>query len=336
MRCFVLEISPGYANQWLADRPMLLLSIAAKYFQDGYSDTVIKLARDDSCLMYDIAVDHEVSKYTKERIIIDFFAEESKIALLIADRRSGKTAFAFWLAEQIAETTTREIVWVGRPRKLPPFVKQVKTISDVPRGALAIVDEASLTANAREHSKSTNINLSKLLAILGHKDISALYITQSSALTDLNIARLTDVSIFKLMNTQAQDMDREYVSRIPSWIMPHSKEDILFVNDKTFMRFTTPLPKCWSEELSKPYTSIVSEEMALEFADSIFSLGYTVPEIVEELAMADYIIKDSILFRRYFKQLEGKHDIQDIMETLTGQSTKLTEKMVRGWVGAEA
>ena len=332
----MLEISSGYAKQWLADHPMLLLSIAAKYFQNGYSDTVIKLARDDPCLMYDIAKDHEVSRHTKEQKIIDFFAEESKIALLIADRRSGKTAFAFWLAEQIAETTTRKIFWVGRPRKLPPFITQVKTISDVPKGALAIVDEASLTANAREHSKSTNINLSKLLAILGHKDISVLYITQSSALTDLNIARLTDVSLFKLMNTQAQDMDREYVSRIPSWIMPHTKEDILFVNDKTFMRFTTPLPKCWSDELSKPYASIKSEEMALKFADSIFSLGYTVPEIVEELAMADYIIKDSVLFRRYFDQLKGKHDIQDIMETLTGQSTKLTEKMVRGWVGAEA
>ena len=95
-----------------------------------------------------------------------------------------------------------------------------------------------------------------------------------------------------------------------------------------------PYPDCWSEELSKPYTSIVSEKEALDFADTLFSFGYTVPEITEEPSMSDYTIEDLVLFKRYYAMLKGKHDIQDIIQTLTGQPTKPTEKMMRGWTDA--
>ncbi|MCK5668473.1 MAG: ATP-binding protein [Gammaproteobacteria bacterium] len=327
-------ISPAFALDWIKEHPHTVLDIAATHFEGGYPDEVIKLAREQPVLFYRIAQDHARFNTGKVRHIIDYFTKESKISVIIGDRRSGKTAFAFYLAEHIQEK--RETRWVGRPRKLPDFIKPVKTIMDVPAGAVAFVDEASISANARDHSSKTNVNLSKLLAILGHKDITVIFITQSSALVDLNIIRLADSIIFRKMNTQAQDLDRAFVQNLPEFIMPSNKTVSLFVSDDFFRRVKTPLPSFWGEKYSKPYRKL-NEKQAEDFIDTMYSLGYSVPEIVEELAMSDYQIDEFTLYKKYTAQLtkEG-HDPLTIMGTLSGQQPKLTEKMIRGWAGAEA
>ena len=138
------------------------------------------------------------------------------------------------------------------------------------------------------------------------------------------------------MNTQAQDLDRAFVQNLPEFIMPSNKTVSLFVSDDFFRRVKTPLPSFWGEKYSKPYRKL-NEKQAEDFIDTMYSLGYSVPEIVEELAMSDYQIDEFTLYKKYTAQLtkEG-HDPLTIMGTLSGQQPKLTEKMIRGWVGAEA
>jgi len=196
-------------------------------------------------------------------IIQVFLYGKSKIVYIIGARDSGKTATAFMIAEKVNIETGRQVYYVApciNQKYLPSWCKQVDDVQDAPRGCFAIVDEAAIQYNARQFYNEENINMGKLLAIARHKDMFLIFLTQDTALADVNIRRLRDIIIWKVSNDYSLSergtknlREHKFWQKVRYMMAPRSKSECLFEYpaQKRFIHFNHDLPECWSEELSK-------------------------------------------------------------------------------------
>ena len=185
---------------------------------------------------------------------------QSLIILINGKRGSGKTAFGFYLLELLSQKTKRRCYILGYKKiSLPWFVKKIDEIEEINNNSILLVDEGSLAFSARESMKKGHVELTKIMAIARHKNLTLIVITQSSALVDLNIIRLTDTLIFKEPSLLQTKFERKAIKEMYEKVIPFfedkkAKADKCFIWDDEFQGLISfQLPTFWSSKISTSF-----------------------------------------------------------------------------------
>jgi len=182
----------------------------------------------------------------------------SLIMLINGKRGSGKTALGMKFLELYNKKTKRKCYILGYENtKLPRWMKKVDDIEKIPNNAAALIDEGAVTFFSRDSMKKSHKELSKLMAIARHKNLVMMLITQSSAMIDLNVLRLTDTILLKEPSLLQSKFERKAIKEIYEKAMPHFKEEKkerFYVLDDEFEGLLKHgLPSFWNEGVSKSF-----------------------------------------------------------------------------------
>ncbi|PIN93236.1 hypothetical protein COU54_03870 [Candidatus Pacearchaeota archaeon CG10_big_fil_rev_8_21_14_0_10_31_24] len=184
---------------------------------------------------------------------------ESKIVLIFGKRGSGKSALGLRIMENIKSETERSCYTIGISEKLlPSWISTIENIDEADSGSIILIDEGAISFSSRESMKSTNKELSKIMAIARHKNLTLLFITQNTGMIDKNVLKLTDSLMIKEGSLLQQEMERPEIKKF----YLKSQELINKVKDKKIKYFYLidsdfegilehTLPSFWSQEISK-------------------------------------------------------------------------------------
>ncbi len=187
------------------------------------------------------------------------FKNHSLIMLIIGRRGAGKTALGMKLVETAAILNKNIFVIGFNNSKIPYWVQNVDDISEIPNNSLVLIDEAGISFSSRSSMKQSNKDLAELLAIARHKNLSLIFITQNSAMLDLNVLRLCDILLFKepsLLQTRferkaLQDMFNKVGDSFST--IENKKEHFYVISDEFEGLIKSGLPEFWNESISKSF-----------------------------------------------------------------------------------
>ena len=184
----------------------------------------------------------------------------SLIILIIGKRGSGKTAFGMKLMEMFNNNTRKKCYTLGfENSKLPWFLKKIDDVEKIPNNSIALLDEGAVMFSSRDAMKNPNKELSKLMSIARHKNLTLIIITQNSALVDINVLRLADTLMFKEPSLLQSTFERKAIKEMYETVAKlfknkEHKEPFTYIWDDEFeglVRFD--LPGFWNESISKSF-----------------------------------------------------------------------------------
>ena len=187
------------------------------------------------------------------------FRDHSLIMLIIGRRGAGKTALGMKFVETAAILNKNIFVIGFNNSKIPYWVQNVNDISEIPNNSLVLIDEAGISFSSRSSMKKSNKDLADLLAIARHKNLSLIFITQNSAMLDLNVLRLCDILLFKepsLLQTRferkaLQDMFGKVGDSFSK--IEEKKAHSYIISDDFEGLIKSGLPEFWNESISKSF-----------------------------------------------------------------------------------
>jgi hypothetical protein len=198
------------------------------------------------------------------------------VALIMGDRRSGKSVLAFFIMEYFHDKKGIKgaVCYPQMNRKLrrllPRWIKVVTRIKDLPAGCVCIIDEASQVAHARRTSSTAAVDMDALVALSEQKGQLIIFISHHSRKFDINDVHGSNLIIWKqptLADTMwERDELQTYVLRAweffqklypknwnPTKPIPRKVLQACFVMNLRRMEFFTfrnTLPQFWSNDLS--------------------------------------------------------------------------------------
>lgn len=192
--------------------------------------------------------------FTEKRLFKD-----SLIVLIFGKRGSGKSALGFRLLENIYSKTGRKCYALDiQQNKMPRWIKSIDDIEKVPNGGVILIDEGAISFGSRDSMSSKNKELSKLLTIARHKNLTLIFVTQNTGLIDKNILALTDTLLIKEGSLLQIEMERKEVKKFydkANDFLKFVKEDkrkYFYLIDSDFEGVLThKLPSFWTSGLSK-------------------------------------------------------------------------------------
>jgi GTPase SAR1 family protein len=191
----------------------------------------------------------------------DKLKNHSLILLIVGKRGSGKTSLGMKFLEFFNKKTRRKCYILGYEKtRLPWFLKKVDNIEKIPNNAIALFDEGAILFSARESMKNVNKELSKIMSIARHKNLTLILITQNSAMIDLNVLRLADTLLLKEPSLLQSSFERKVLREIYEKIAPKfaevkEKKSHFYVWDDDFQGLLNySLPNFWNEKISKSFS----------------------------------------------------------------------------------
>lgn len=184
----------------------------------------------------------------------------SLILLIIGKRGSGKTALGMKVLELFNKKTNKKCYILGYDKiKLPRWIIKVDNLEKIPNNSTVLVDEGAVSFFSREAMKNPNKNLSKIMAIARHKNLTLTLITQNSAMIDLNVLRLADSLLLKEPSLLQSNFERKALKDIYDNVSLlfkdiKDKHSHFVVWDDDFQGILKyNLPDFWSEDVSKSF-----------------------------------------------------------------------------------
>lgn len=210
-----------------------------------------------SPIFHDLEVKEEVSgDYSNFRKKLH---EDSKIILIFGKRGSGKSALGLRIMENIKAKTDRNCYTIGINEKfLPSWIQSIINIDQAKTESVILVDEGAVSFSARESMKSVNKELSKIMAIARHKNLTLLFITQNTGMIDRNVLKLSDSLMIKEGSLLQLEMERSEIKKFyvkAKEFIDKADDDKIkyfYLIDSDFeglLRYT--LPSFWTAQLSK-------------------------------------------------------------------------------------
>lgn len=200
----------------------------------------------------------ESDKFNEFNDFLDALQNQSLIAIITGRRGSGKTALGFSLLEHLRRK--KRIYVMGINARLPIWIKKVDNIQKVKNNSVLLIDEAAISFNARESTNAMNKLLTKLMAIARHKALSLIFISQSAAMIDINILRLTDIFIIKQPGLLQQKFERKEVRQMYEKVKPllkdKDKSHAYAYSDWFEGLIKVSLPSFWNEKISKSFSGV--------------------------------------------------------------------------------
>ncbi len=184
---------------------------------------------------------------------------DSLIVLIFGKRGSGKSSLGFKCLENISSKTGRKCFALGvSPSKLPSWIGSVRNVENAPEGAIVLIDEGAISFGARDSMSAKNKELTKVMAVARHKDLSLIFVTQNTGFIDKNILALTDTLMIKEGSLLQIEMERPEVRKFYEKSeeqlkhMKGNKKKFVYVMDSDFEGIISyNLPSFWSDKLSK-------------------------------------------------------------------------------------
>lgn len=189
----------------------------------------------------------------------DKLNNESKIILVFGKRGGGKSGLGFKLMENIFSRTERKCYVLGVEDKfLPSWIKSVEDVSEVEENSVLLIDEGAVSFSSRESMKSKNKDISKLMAVARHKDLTLIFLTQNTGMIDKNILKLSDSMIVKEGSLLQIEMERPEIKKFYEKANKSFKEikddkrKYSYIIDSDFEGLVEQsLPSFWNVKISK-------------------------------------------------------------------------------------
>lgn len=202
----------------------------------------------------------ESTKEGESSAFLKKLAHKSLILLIIGKRGSGKTALGMSVLDFFHKKTRKKCCILGFEKiKLPSWIKKVDDINKAPLDSAILIDEGGIVLSSRDSMKDRNKEIGKLMAIARHKNLSLIFISQNSAMIEVNVLRLADTLMLKEPSLLQSKFERKalkdiYESLHLSFKEKEQKAAYFFVWDDDYqgmMRF--PLPEFWTDAVSRSY-----------------------------------------------------------------------------------
>ncbi len=191
---------------------------------------------------------------------LENFRDSSLIMIITGRRGGGKTALGMKFVE-LGKVFKKKIYVIGfDSSKVPRFVKKAEDLDSVANGSLVLVDEAGISFSARSSMKKSNKRMGELLSIARHKNLSLIFITQNSAMLDLNVLRLADVLLFKEPSLLQNRFERKSLQDLFDKVganfkdVPDKKNHFYAISDDFEGLVWNDLPGFWNESISKSFS----------------------------------------------------------------------------------
>lgn len=194
---------------------------------------------------------------------IDIFEEnlinKSKIILIAGKRGSGKSTLGFRVLENIKTSSARPMFTIGVSQELLPYwITAIESIEEAENNGVILVDEGAISFSCRNSMSAKNKELSNLLAIARHKDMTLILITQNTSMIDKNVLNLCDTIVLKEGSLLQSEMERICIRKLykrANGYFRQLDEDLTsyayIIDDEFEGVVKTRLPSFWREEISK-------------------------------------------------------------------------------------
>jgi len=194
------------------------------------------------------------------------------VLIITGHRGEGKSALAWWLAEQLRSQYRKKIVTLGIPdeakKAIPKRITHVDTVEQIVdmKPAIVVVDEASIVANARSAMKTANLLWLKLIAVCRHKGHLLIFINQHNRQLDVQIMMDADFILMKrptLLHLKfcrpefREELQQAY-ELFNDMTALGSKKKVYVVDFHTGNKkmLTASMPKWWNDKVSKSYSAV--------------------------------------------------------------------------------
>ncbi|KUO40639.1 MAG: hypothetical protein APZ16_04480 [Candidatus Hadarchaeum yellowstonense] len=279
-------------------------------------EEVLKLFHDTPEIGRRIMEDYLASDEEKlEKIKRDIVENEGMIILILGAKGAGKSAFGTLLLEMAHEGGKLCYV-VGAEEQTPPFAKTIRNPARATSNSVVLVDEAAVRYGARTSMRALQRDTLGTLHTLRHTGRNYIVVTQTASDADVKWFRNADRLVIKRQTQFAEEFERKPLMRFIEIMRPHDVKGTLYWAD-TFHVFikNTPLPKCWSEKMSKVY-KVWDEETALEKGREMLQDDYTAEEIQIEAQLHSFIKPIAWWVEKLFQEQQPEEIKKKPVETV--------------------
>jgi len=194
------------------------------------------------------------------------------VLIITGHRGEGKSALAWWLAENLRAQYHKKIAALGIPdeaqKTMPKRITHVETVEQIAdmKPHIIVVDEAAIVANARSAMKTANLLWLKLIAVCRHKGHLLIFINQHNRQLDVQILMDADYVLMKrptLLHLKfcrpefREELQQAY-ELFNDMTALGSKKKVYVVDFHTGNRKLLPasMPKWWNDKISKSYSAV--------------------------------------------------------------------------------
>ena len=198
------------------------------------------------------------------------------VVVITGHRGEGKSALAWWFAEETKKKITRrkkrtQIAALGIPeaarKALPKRIKHIDSVEEVAdlKPSIVVLDEASFIANSRRSQSANNVMWLQLIAVCRHKGHLLIFINQHNRQLDVQILADADYVIMKkptalhlrFCRTEFKPELKKAFDAFNA-LRGDSKKKAYAVNYHTAESVMLPsrMPTWWSDRVSKAYGTV--------------------------------------------------------------------------------
>ena len=215
-------------------------------------------------LTYQLFKQREHMRYNSgiQHITNKLVSKFGQIYAITGAKGGGKTVLAFSLAAECAESGI-DVYYYGIPTELPSFFKKATTDwTQIPNNSIILIDEASILFFNRRNDKS-NFDMIEQLPVLRHGSKNIIFVTQNTAIVDINLIRLCDGLLFKSWSVIQDKTERQIFAPELKYFMPHKKNECLFCDNEEILSFKHELPDWWLPQYSTTFKPFENKEQAI-------------------------------------------------------------------------
>ena len=199
------------------------------------------------------------------------------IVVISGARGEGKSALAWWLAQEMQSTTKKQVVALNVPKPAQGAfpkrgfgkggIKSREEVEDIDalKPSIIVIDEATFVLNARRAMSDNNVMWMELAAVCRHKDHLLVFICQSTRQIDIQLLAEADYVIMKRptmqhMRTCRKEFEPELKQAWDQFnAMRTNTKKKAYVVDYTNGNATmlvSRMPQWWNDRVSKAYASV--------------------------------------------------------------------------------